>query len=1166
MAVSRTPTGRRLGRLVEVAHLAPRRPDDTDRDLLTAFRDRHDQAAFAELVRRHGGLVRAVCRRVLGPHPAVDDTWQATFLVLARRAAGLGRVGSLAGWLHGVAYRTALNARRADRRRAAHEARGRPAAPEPPDKPAIWRELQELVDAEVRRLPGPDREVFVRCCLQDGGCREVARELGLNEGTVRSRLARARRLLRGRLERRGVCLSALVALATVVADPVPPALARAAADAAGRVAAGASVAGLVPPTVLVLAGRTGAALARRIAVAVTVAAGLVGVMLAQLPAKPADAPPAAGLGAEFVSRDTDALPDGALARFGTLRFRPGTSVTALAFSPDGKRLGCWGQSEEDRFTLWDAGTGKEVWSTATKRGSLLTLAWLADGRGLGVVMKNERYTANGSFIPDLRVWDFTAARPGPLERPGERGMFALALGQDDPGRSHDAAALSPDGTRLAVATRSGPQPEAVEIFEARPAETVTGLKKLASFDPPPVRCRALAYTPDGTHLIGLCRKEEGVSSADTTVVVWGADGKIARTIAGPGVTSTGGRFTWAVSNGAAAVGLEDGATVLLDLRAGTRRTLPTGHQGGTFAVAVSPDGRTLATAGRDGKVRLVDVAAGKVLRVLGTHFSWTEAIAFSPDGKRVASGGQDGVIRVWDAAAGGEAVATGGHAYRVWRADISADGKTVLTDGGDRLLRVWEPATGAERRRIDPGASVTHARLSPDGKHVVALVGEWKSVDRSVKVWDAATGADASPPGFPKALPASGFRFTPDGAMLLTHHDDHLAAYAWPAGTKRWAVEMPKPVKSPGISRVDSIAVAPDGRHFAVVAGRYWYRDDKSGLRFASAAEGVVDVFESATGRLVRRLVESGSIFRAGTFTPDGLFLHNGSGTFPGDVREGKPRESRAGLCVVDPLTGRLVREFDKSGRADSADSGYTVALSADGKVLFKATGIGEVQAFEVATGKFRSAFVGHRDYVFAVSTPTDVRRMLSGSGDTTALLWDVGFGGKRGAKLSALARSQMWDALASDDKAGGYDAMTTLAGDPTGFLELAATELKPAAAGPTAAELAPIFRDLDARAFATREAAAAKLDRYGESALALVRAELEKGPSAEVRERLERFVDRCDGSTTFPDRLRSGRAIELLEHLGTPEARALLTKLAAGGPSRRTTDAAGAIKRLAGR
>jgi hypothetical protein len=483
------------------------------------------------------------------------------------------------------------------------------------------------------------------------------------------------------------------------------------------------------------------------------------------------------------------------------------------------------------------------------------------------------------------------------------------------------------------------------------------------------------------------------------------------------------------------------------------------------------------------------------------------------------------------------------------------------------MLRVWDPATGRERRRIDVGESVTDARLSPDGKQVVAVVGPWRVSTRALKVWDAATGVDVTPPAFAQAIAATGFQFTPDGQMVLVHRDDQLGAYSWPGGTKKWAVALPERTgPPPGLDRVGAIVMAPDGRHFATAAYRHWYRKGTTTLG-NTVSDGVVHLFETATGRHVRRLVDSGPGDRPGTFTADGLFILNGSGTFPGDVRDGKPVKTRAPFSVVDPRTGRLVREFDGSGLVDYPGIAQSVTLSADEKVLFRATTNGEVQAFEVATGTFRTAFVGHRDYyVYAVSTPTDVRRMLSGSGDTTALLWDVGFGGKKGARLSAVARTRLWEQLASPDGKIGYRAMTDLAGDPAGFLELVAAELKPAAPGPTAADLALIFRDLDAKAFATREAAVVKLERYGESALALVRAELERGPSAEVRERLERFVGRLDGPGTFPERLRAGRAVEVLEHLRTPEARALLAKLAAGGPSRTTTDAAGAVTRLAGR
>jgi RNA polymerase sigma factor (sigma-70 family) len=1170
MSVPLTPTVQRLSR---IAHLAARLPGETDLDLLTAFRDRRDQAAFAELVRRHGNLVRAVCRRVLGHHPAVDDAWQATFLVLARRASALARVGSLAGWLHGVAYRTALNARRADRRRTAREGRARSADVAPPDKQAIWRELQELVDAEVRRLPGSIQEVFVRCCLEDAGCNEVAKELGLNEGTVRSRLARARRLLRGRLERRGVCLSAVVALATIATDRVPTALAGQTAAAAVRLATGETVTGLVSPHVLAMAGRTGTAVVRRIAVAVTIVAGVIGVALAQLPANPADPPPAKAPAAAEPAKaaDGDPLPAGALTRFGSVRFRPGNSVHALAFSPDGKRLASWGgvMYRHDQLTLWDASTGKELRSQTTLERQLMALAWPANRPGLAVLKQGEAFAGNRTTVADFRVWDFSAEKPEDLAAPqgGPRGFGVRPPG----GVSYDAAAVSDDGRRLAVVTSETGKPDGIVVFELKTAQSVTELKELAKFEAPPAGCKTIAFTPDGKQLVGVCVVEkDGKPTEAGILVVWDAAGKIARTVAAPDGASQWSNFYLGVSNATAAIGLGDGNVFVADLTAGAGRTIATAHKGGlrtagagVWAVAFSPDGKALASAGMDGMVRLSDVPSGTV-RDLGRHYSWPQALAFTADGKRLASGGQDGVIRVWDVAAGGEAVPTGGHGEAVWQAGLSADRATVLTSSHDGVLRLWDPATGAERRRIDVGKSQT-ARLSPDGKHVVAIVGDWEAPDRTLKAFDGATGADATPPGFPKTLAATGFRFTPDGTTLITHHDDRLTAYAWPAGTRRWAVEMPKPKNSPGINRVDSLAVSPDGRHFATVAGRSWHREEK-GLKFGYGADGVVDLFETATGKHVRRLVEAQQCFRAGTFTADGLFIHSGGGTFPGDVGGGKARETGAQLCVLDPLTGRLVREFKDPKRVDSVNTGFTVTLSADGKVLFKATGVGEVWAFEVATGTFRTAFAGHRDMVTALDTPTDVRRLLSGSKDTTALLWDVGFGRQKGTTLTPPARAQLWESLLSEDGKVGYEAMTALAGDPAGFVELASAELKPAAVGPAAADLAPIFKDLDAKAFATREAAAAKLDRHGESALALVRAELERGPSAEVRERLERFIERCDGPRTFPERLRASRAVELLEHLRTPEARAVLAKLAAGGPSRTTTDAAGAVKRLAGR
>ena len=169
----------------------------SDGQFLDCFLTHREEAAFAALVRRHGPMVFGVCRRVLTDLHDAEDAFQATFLVLVRKAASIWPRDQVGPWLHGVAYRTASKARcRAARRRivekrasAAMARSGERAITE--SDAAVWRDLRPLIDAELQRLPEAYRAPVVLCDLEGTSRGKAAQRLGVPEGTISSRLAPA---------------------------------------------------------------------------------------------------------------------------------------------------------------------------------------------------------------------------------------------------------------------------------------------------------------------------------------------------------------------------------------------------------------------------------------------------------------------------------------------------------------------------------------------------------------------------------------------------------------------------------------------------------------------------------------------------------------------------------------------------------------------------------------------------------------------------------------------------------------------------------------------------------------------------------------------------------------------------------------------------------------
>jgi RNA polymerase sigma factor (sigma-70 family) len=243
----------RLGGVIQTLRRATLQHDETgltDGELLECYVRSREEAAFAALVQRHGPMVWGVCRRILASHHDAEDAFQATFLVLVRKAASVVPRAMLANWLYGVAHQTALKARSTAARRRTREKQVT-AMPEPaPQQQKLCDDLQPLLDQELSRLPDKYRAVLVLCDLGGRTRKEAARHFGLPEGTVATRLATARAMLARRLARHGLTVSgaalAAVLSQTVASAHMPVGVAASTIKAASSFAAGqAAAAGVV---------------------------------------------------------------------------------------------------------------------------------------------------------------------------------------------------------------------------------------------------------------------------------------------------------------------------------------------------------------------------------------------------------------------------------------------------------------------------------------------------------------------------------------------------------------------------------------------------------------------------------------------------------------------------------------------------------------------------------------------------------------------------------------------------------------------------------------------------------------------------------------------------------------------------------------------------------
>ncbi len=1092
--------------------------DAPDRLLLERFVRQRDEAAFAALVARYSAMVLRQCRRVLGDAHAAEDAFQAVFVILARKAGSIRQPEALPGWLHGVARRVALKARTRTTARPPAEALPGDALPDPRPDPLTQlsaRELLDILDEEVQRLPSNQRSPVLLCCLQGRTQEEAARILDCSPGAIKGRLERGRRSLQQRLKRRGIALSAALAVAGISNTAAPAMLQRSAAQAAlGK--AGDSAVALAES---VLNGMHVSKLTGVAGLLVMLALAAPGAIAWNLRSSAEQAPEEKVPIAPSIPREKetrqpnvrtdlhgDPLPDGVIARLGTLRLRANGAM--LAFPPGGTTIVSVLRGRQ--VTFWDADTGKPRGRRELPVQPVYVIFLSSDGRLLAV--------KEPALDSPIDIWDITSGkRVRRLQPPQGQGFYRAAISPNDktlavteygpmqgviriwdvasgeqrvlkgPGGMFDSLAFSPDGKLLAASNS-----HCVVCWNVARGEQLWRLGGAHE--------RALSFTPDGRTVIASPGNRERSWHA------WdAATGKPAEGLKLPegynyahlAVAPDGRTLVFAQHRGVAGA---DYRVRLWDLRTGRLlQTLPTQGQIGPFA----PDGKSFLT--NDGALQRWELATGRPMLpdtdALG-HRGEVGRAVYSPDGRRLASSAGDGTIRLWDIATAKLLHILRGHEREATGLDFTPDGKYLVSGSTEGELRVWDSEAGKVIRRIplhDPklGEKKQHVwrlHVMPDGQTAIVLGydpwgGGGGDMNGILTTWDLASGrrkstaADKGSDGFYSA-------FSTDGRTLASHGE------LLDTSTGKLRVKL-----EGGRTSLPHYAFSSDGR---LVAGLVT-RTENDGMRMTSKTDRIW-IWDTASGRTLRRL--STDAVGDVAFSPDGRYLASGH---------------LSGLRLWEVATGQLVLRH---------------------------------KAHEQMRGIYGDSFTS------CLSFAPDGRTLATGHPDSTVLIWSAV---PSISPATTADLSRLWEDLAGSDAVLAYAAHWRLAQAGDSTLQFLRKQLQPEKAA-SAEETRSLLADLDSGEFRRREAAAARLRELGSRAAGAMRAALKSGPTLETRRRIEEVLKALDEPPTGQT-LRVVRAVAVLERIGTAEARALLKELAGGdSEARMTREAKGSLERLANR
>jgi RNA polymerase sigma factor (sigma-70 family) len=945
-----------------------------DQELVARFARHQDQAAFAALVKRHGALVSGVCRRILRDHALAEDAFQAVFIILAKKAGAIRKRDAVASWLFGVAQRVARQARR--RRQREHDNVRRAAENRRPAnyQDLRWEATLALMEEELGRLPTCYRAPLLACYLEGRTQDEAARELGWPLGTLRRRLDKGREILKARLTRQGIAwsaglfslgLSMSVTEAAVLHElrqrTVQAALCYLKGDGVSQ-----GVAIMVQGGLRWAAGTTWHCLAA----GVILCCGLAGVgavwpapQAAPQPEKEAKRvealePPIAAR-KPSAKPASDGLPEGAIARLGSLRFNHGEGLRSLHYTPDGKTVVSYGGGF---IRLWDTESGWEIKQFPVVKGSSLAdgdTVLLADGKTL--LETDLRYDK-------LRYWNL--ARGNEIRSVDVQVRSAIRYG----------TALSPDGQLIAAHTQEG-----VNVLE-----TATGELRFAT-NRRGDQVQKVIFSGDSKSLIQ--------SSKDGVIELWdAATGKPHKIFdqSPPAVVlvaSRDGRWLATLEHHNYAIDkhLENDVIHLWDLDQ-AKEIHKFAAKGWFMRLCFTPDSKQILAYGSIAKGYSRhgwDIVTGAELTnpppALGS------ATAFHPDGKRFITGGGNRFDE-WNLTSGKRTSSEEPRHSRANALRFDAAGERIITLGYD-CITTWDATTGKRLRSFDiPLYQYYDPRpiLSADGKLALTYQHASKPYSIDMLVWDVASGKKTSlslgdPPSvYVNAQHHISPWFTPDDKQLVVLQpgaNNTGAIRIWDLTTGKEIKQIPHPNAA-----LRSAFLFADGKTLIVPGNQAVGIDVPTGNE-VFAWDAPVRVPSAVRTEFVAKgggqpqLIPEGPAWQCFAISPDGktaaymLSTDNGSERVP----------DRIILC--DGRTGKLLHRLDDSGRR-GRDLGHLL-FSPDGRWLVSSDRK-VAHVWNVATGAKVRTLDGHRGDIEAFTFSQTGHRLATASADGTVLIWDL--------------------------------------------------------------------------------------------------------------------------------------------------------------------------------